>query len=76
MRSPSATRCPNAVEAIFEEQKRYPAGIAREGFDVRLISLYGKAGMPANAAASFHQLPALGCSRSVMSFNALLSACA
>ncbi|XP_073116160.1 small ribosomal subunit protein mS78 (rPPR3a) [Elaeis guineensis] len=50
MRSPSATRCPNAVEAIFEEQKRYPAGIAREGFDVRLISLYGKAGMLGDAA--------------------------
>ncbi|XP_038987715.1 pentatricopeptide repeat-containing protein At1g55890, mitochondrial-like [Phoenix dactylifera] len=67
---------PDAVEAILEEQKRYPDDIAREGFAVRLISLYGKAGMPANAAATFDQLPALGCPRSVMSFNALLSACA
>ncbi|KAG1368386.1 pentatricopeptide repeat-containing protein, mitochondrial [Cocos nucifera] len=72
----AAASRPDAVEAILEEQKRYTADIAREGFAVRLITLYGKAGMPANATASFHQLPALGCPRSVMSFNALLSACA
>ncbi|RWW24360.1 hypothetical protein GW17_00011357 [Ensete ventricosum] len=64
----------DAVEAILEAQKRFPSDLAREGFAVRLISLYGKASMLAHAAATYHQLPALGTPRSVMSFNALLTA--
>ncbi|URE47940.1 PPR repeat [Musa troglodytarum] len=64
----------DAVEAILEAQKRFPSDLAREGFAVRLISLYGKASMVTHAVTTFRQLPALGTPRSVMSFNALLTA--
>ncbi|WOL04909.1 hypothetical protein Cni_G13632 [Canna indica] len=64
----------DAVEAILEAQKRFLSNFTREGFGVRLIALYGKAAMPAHAAATFRQLPALGSPRTVKSFNALLTA--
>ncbi|KAL0911288.1 hypothetical protein M5K25_019420 [Dendrobium thyrsiflorum] len=64
----------DAVESILENQKRFAADLTREGFGVRLISLYGKAGMATNAAATFDQLPSLGSPRSVLSFNAVLTA--
>ncbi|XP_074586578.1 small ribosomal subunit protein mL103 (rPPR7)-like [Curcuma longa] len=65
---------PDAVEAILEHHKSFSSDFSREGFGVRLISLYGKAGMPAHAAATFRQLPDLGSPRTVKSFNALLTA--
>ncbi|KAH0454966.1 hypothetical protein IEQ34_016890 [Dendrobium chrysotoxum] len=64
----------DAVESILEHQKRFAADLTREGFGVRLISLYGKAGMATNAADTFDQLPSLGSPRSVLSFNAVLTA--
>ncbi|EHA8590809.1 putative Pentatricopeptide repeat-containing protein, mitochondrial [Cocos nucifera] len=75
-RSASAAGCPDAVEAILEERKRYPADIAREVFDIHLISLSSKAGMFGHTADTFRQLPTLSCTRSIMFFNALLSTCA
>ncbi|KAG6512112.1 pentatricopeptide repeat-containing protein At1g55890, mitochondrial-like [Zingiber officinale] len=64
----------DAVEAILEHHKSFSSDLAREGLGIRLISLYGKAGMPAHAAATFRQLPDLGSPRTVKSFNALLTA--
>ncbi|XP_010241042.1 PREDICTED: pentatricopeptide repeat-containing protein At3g13160, mitochondrial-like [Nelumbo nucifera] len=63
------------VEEILEHQKKY-ADISKEGFAVRLISLYGQSGMSEHACRMFDQLPELKCTRTVKSFNALLSACA
>ncbi|CAA6658278.1 unnamed protein product [Spirodela intermedia] len=65
----------DGVEEILEDQKRYGEDIAREGFAARVIGLYGKAGMAAAAEETFRQLPSLGCCRTALSFNALLSAC-
>lgn len=65
----------DGVAEILEEQKRYGDDIAREGFAARVIVLYGRAGMAAAAEETFRQLPSLGCRRTALSFNALLSAC-
>ncbi|KAM7255094.1 hypothetical protein ACFE04_020335 [Oxalis oulophora] len=62
------------VEEIIEHQKKYPE-ITSEDFVIRLISLYGKAGMIDHARKLFDEMPDLKCNRSVKSFNALLSAC-
>ncbi|PSS10330.1 Pentatricopeptide repeat-containing protein [Actinidia chinensis var. chinensis] len=62
------------VEHIIEHQKNY-TDITSEGFVVRLIGLYGKAGMVDHAHKLFDEMPQLNCERTVMSFNALLSAC-
>ncbi|XP_042497615.1 pentatricopeptide repeat-containing protein At1g55890, mitochondrial-like [Macadamia integrifolia] len=62
------------IEEILEEQKKYN-DISKEGFAVRLISLYGKSGMFDHASKTFDQMPELKCPRTVMSFNALLTAC-
>ncbi|XP_052200988.1 pentatricopeptide repeat-containing protein At3g13150-like [Diospyros lotus] len=62
------------IEDILEHQKRYK-DITNEGFSIRLISLYGKAGMFDHARKLFDELPQLNCERTVRSFNALLSAC-
>ncbi|KAH0455290.1 hypothetical protein IEQ34_015322 [Dendrobium chrysotoxum] len=64
----------DAVNDIIEQHKSYEEEISHEGFAVRLISLYGLAGMPERAAALFQELPALGCPRTVFSFNAVLTA--
>ncbi|KAJ0974852.1 hypothetical protein J5N97_016817 [Dioscorea zingiberensis] len=45
-----------SVEDILESQKVY-SDITREGFAIRLISLYARAGMLSHAAATFDQLP-------------------
>ncbi|MQL97721.1 hypothetical protein Taro_030412 [Colocasia esculenta] len=66
----------DGVAEILEAQKGYPEDIAQEGFAARIIGLYGRAGMAAAAEETFRQLPALGCCRTVMSFNAVLTACA
>ncbi|XP_043699250.1 pentatricopeptide repeat-containing protein At1g55890, mitochondrial-like [Telopea speciosissima] len=61
------------IEEILEEQKKY-SDISKEGFAVRIISLYGKSGMFDHASKTFDQLPELKCPRTVMAFNALLTA--
>jgi len=61
------------VEEILEEQKKY-RDMSKEGFAARIISLYGKAGMFENARKVFDEMPNRDCKRSVLSFNALLSA--
>ncbi|CAN1222187.1 Pentatricopeptide repeat-containing protein At3g13160, mitochondrial [Linum grandiflorum] len=60
------------VEEILEEQKKYP-DMKKEGFNVRLIRLYGDAGMFEHARKLFDEMPER-CERTVLSFNALLAA--
>jgi pentatricopeptide repeat protein len=62
------------IEEILEVQKNYP-DITTEGFAIRLISLYGKAGMFDHAHKVFDEMPELNCARTSKSFNALLAAC-
>lgn len=62
------------IEDILEHQKQFE-DITNERFTVRLISLYGKAGMFENARKVFDEMPELKCERTVLSFNALLSVC-
>ncbi|OIT02356.1 PREDICTED: pentatricopeptide repeat-containing protein At3g13150-like [Nicotiana attenuata] len=64
----------SAIEDILEHQKIYPE-IEDEGFVVRLISLYGKAGMFEQARRLFDEMADLNCERTIISFNALLAAC-
>ncbi|CAK9135460.1 unnamed protein product [Ilex paraguariensis] len=63
------------IEEILEHQKNYKKDISKEGFAVRLISLYGKSGMFDNACKVFDEMPELQCDRTVKSLNALLGAC-
>uniref|UniRef100_A0A7N1A957 Pentatricopeptide repeat-containing protein n=1 Tax=Kalanchoe fedtschenkoi TaxID=63787 RepID=A0A7N1A957_KALFE len=65
---------PELVEEILEDQKRY-GDIGKEGFAVRLITLYGKAGMFDHARKVFDEMPERKCQRTVLSVNALLGAC-
>ncbi|KAK1420052.1 hypothetical protein QVD17_21357 [Tagetes erecta] len=62
------------VEEILEDQKQYN-DISKEGFTVRLISLYGKSGMFDHASKLFDEMPDRNCLQTVKSFNALLGAC-
>ncbi|THG19695.1 pentatricopeptide repeat-containing protein At1g55890, mitochondrial-like [Camellia sinensis] len=62
------------IEEILEDQKKY-RDISKEGFAVRLISLYGKSGMFDQASKVFDEMPDYKCDRTVKSFNALLGAC-
>ncbi|GMH26905.1 hypothetical protein Nepgr_028748 [Nepenthes gracilis] len=62
------------VEEILEHQKKY-RDISKEGFSVRLISLYGKSGLFPLAHKLFDEMPERNCERTVKSFNALLGAC-
>lgn len=59
------------IEHLLEHQKTLPQG-RREGFIVRIIMLYGKAGMIKNAVDTFYDMHLYGCRRSVKSFNAAL----
>ncbi|XP_008806181.1 pentatricopeptide repeat-containing protein At1g80150, mitochondrial [Phoenix dactylifera] len=59
------------IEHLLEHQKTLPQG-RREGFIVRILVLYGKAGMPDHALRTFHQMHLFGCLRTVKSFNATL----
>ncbi|OAY75036.1 pentatricopeptide repeat-containing protein At1g80150, mitochondrial [Ananas comosus] len=59
------------VENLLEHQKTLPQG-RREGFVVRIISLYGRAGMPDHALRTFDEMPLYGCTRTAKSFNATL----
>ncbi|KVH89595.1 pentatricopeptide repeat-containing protein At1g55890, mitochondrial [Cynara cardunculus var. scolymus] len=64
----------NWIEEILEDQKQYDE-ISKEGFAVRLISLYGKSGMFDHAFKVFDEMPERKCPQTVKSFNALLGAC-
>lgn len=59
------------IEHLLEHQKTLPQG-RREGFIVRIIMLYGKAGMTENAIRTFYDMHLYGCRRTVKSFNAAL----
>ncbi|PIA65641.1 hypothetical protein AQUCO_00100862v1 [Aquilegia coerulea] len=59
------------IEQLLEQQKTLPQG-RREGFIVRIIMLYGNAGMTKHAVETFYNMHLFGCSRTVKSFNAAL----
>ena len=59
------------IEHLLEHQKTLPQG-RREGFIVRIIMLYGKAGMIKQAVDTFFDMHLFGCQRTVKSFNAAL----
>ncbi|KAG7994631.1 hypothetical protein I3843_01G068100 [Carya illinoinensis] len=59
------------IEHLLEHQKSLPQG-RREGFVVRIIMLYGKAGMTKHAIDTFYDMHLYGCRRTVKSFNAAL----
>ncbi|XP_021906531.1 pentatricopeptide repeat-containing protein At1g80150, mitochondrial [Carica papaya] len=60
------------IEHLLEHQKTLPQG-RREGFIIRIIMLYGKAGMAKHAIDTFYNMHLYGCGRTVKSFNAVLS---
>ncbi|KAG8656286.1 hypothetical protein MANES_04G115200v8 [Manihot esculenta] len=59
------------IEHLLEHQKTLPQG-RREGFIVRIIMLYGKAGMTKHAINTFYDMHLYGCKRTIKSFNAAL----
>ncbi|KDP37103.1 hypothetical protein JCGZ_06159 [Jatropha curcas] len=59
------------IENLLEHQKTLPQG-RREGFIVRIIMLYAKAGMVKHALNTFYDMHLYGCKRTVKSFNAAL----
>ncbi|KAL4556294.1 hypothetical protein LXL04_038941 [Taraxacum kok-saghyz] len=59
------------IEQLLEHQKALPQG-RREGFIMRIISLYGKAGMVNHAINTFKGMHLYGCPRTVKSLNAAL----
>lgn len=59
------------IEDLLEHQKTLRQG-RREGFIVRIIMLYGKAGMTKHALDTFYDMDLYGCKRTVKSFNAAL----
>ncbi|KAK8664831.1 hypothetical protein V6N13_084604 [Hibiscus sabdariffa] len=61
------------IDDILQHQKKYE-DISQEGFVIRLMLLYGKAGMFEHAHKLFDEMPELNCQRTVNSLNALLSA--
>ncbi|KAJ3696038.1 hypothetical protein LUZ60_001415 [Juncus effusus] len=67
-------RRPDLVHSVLDSHKNFLTDISREGFTLRLIRLYGKAGMASHGASLYEDLPSLNCPRTVMSFNALLTA--
>ena len=70
----SVSRKFDYVEEILEDQKQYK-DMSKEGFNARLISLYGSVGMFDHARKVFDEMRERQCARTVMSFNALLGAC-
>jgi pentatricopeptide repeat protein len=67
-------KCFRWIEEILEDQKKYE-DISKEGFSIRLMSLYGKAGMFEHAHKVFNEMPDRNCRCTVLSLNALLGAC-
>ncbi|KAL8228191.1 hypothetical protein R6Q57_015775 [Mikania cordata] len=63
------------IQQILEHQKRFKRDMTNEPFVVRLISLYGKSRMYDHARKLFDEMPELNCPRTVLSANALLTAC-
>lgn len=63
----------DAVHDLLSSQKQYP-DIAKEGFALRLLTLYGYAGMFDRARELFDEMPSLGCPRTVKSLNAVMGA--
>ncbi|KAL0425099.1 UNVERIFIED_CONTAM: DEAD-box ATP-dependent RNA helicase 15 [Sesamum radiatum] len=61
------------IENLLEHQKTLPQG-RREGFVVRLIMLYGRAGMTKHAVNTFCDMHLYGCKRTIKSLNAALKA--
>lgn len=59
------------IEQLLEQQKALPQG-RRDGFIIRIIMLYGKAGRPDHALKTFFDMHLFGCIQSVKSFNATL----
>ncbi|XP_022721231.1 pentatricopeptide repeat-containing protein At1g80150, mitochondrial-like [Durio zibethinus] len=59
------------IEHLLEHQKTLPQG-RREGFIMRIIMLYGNAGMIKHAIDTFYDMHLYGCKRTVKSFNAAL----
>ncbi|CAI0427587.1 unnamed protein product [Linum tenue] len=59
------------IEELLEQQKSLPQG-RREGFIVRIIMLYGKAGMAKHAINTFYDMHFYKCRRTAKSFNAAL----
>ncbi|KAK8941224.1 Pentatricopeptide repeat-containing protein [Platanthera zijinensis] len=59
------------IEKLLEHQKELPQG-RREGFIVRILTLYGRARMPDHALRTYEQMHVFGCPRTVKSFNATL----
>ncbi|XP_078448523.1 uncharacterized protein LOC144717075 [Wolffia australiana] len=62
------------IEKLIESRKKDPA-ISHEPQAAFLITAYGYAGMIDHAIRTFDELGKLGSPRTVLSFNALLSAC-
>ncbi|KAI6703935.1 hypothetical protein NL676_013071 [Syzygium grande] len=62
------------IEDLLEDQKQY-VGSSSDKFAVRLISLYGKAGMFEHAQMLFDEMPSLKRDCSLLHLNALLAAC-
>lgn len=59
------------IENLLEHQKSLPQA-RREGFIVRIIMLYGKAGMVKQAVDTFYNMHLFGCKRTSKSLNATL----
>jgi pentatricopeptide repeat protein len=59
------------VEEILEQHKAMPQG-RREGFVVKIIGLYGKAGMPGHALRTFQEMGMYGRPRTAKSLNATM----
>lgn len=59
------------IESLLEQQKALPQG-RREGFVLRIIMLYGKAGMVKHSIDTFYNMHLYGCKQTVKSFNAAL----
>ncbi|WOL18201.1 hypothetical protein Cni_G26994 [Canna indica] len=67
-------RRPDLIERLLEGAKSDPDTPKSEGFLIRLLSLYGDAGMVDHAVRVFEAMPDLGCRRGERSLCALLSA--
>ncbi|KAI5656889.1 hypothetical protein M9H77_25682 [Catharanthus roseus] len=63
-----------SIEEILEYQKQFKHDFSKEGFPVRLITLYGKSRMFDHAQKVFDEMTENNCGRTVNSMNALLAA--
>ncbi|GAB2224336.1 hypothetical protein Droror1_Dr00005091 [Drosera rotundifolia] len=59
------------IEELLEQQKSLTQG-RREGFIIRVMMLYGMAGMTKQALGTFYDMHLYGCKRTVKSLNAAL----